>query len=73
MALITSVTTELIAGENGIGFFILQAQRSFRAPDMYAGVIALGIVGYILNRGFIALEGLALRWQRDSTDRSRIM
>ena len=67
LALILGVTTELVAGENGIGFFILQAQRSFRAADMYAGVATLGIVGYLLNWMFVTLEGKILAWHRGLT------
>ena len=69
LALILCVTTELVAGENGIGFFILQAQRSFRAADMYAGVVTLGIVGYLLNWAFVTLESQILSWHRGMTIR----
>jgi ABC-type nitrate/sulfonate/bicarbonate transport system permease component len=69
LSLILGVTTELVAGENGIGFFILEAQRSFRAVDMYAGVLALGIVGYLMNRVFVALEARVLSWHHGLTIR----
>jgi len=69
LALILGVTTELVAGENGIGFFVLNAQRSFRATDMYAGVVALGILGYFLNWAFVMLEGRILAWHRGLTIR----
>jgi ABC-type nitrate/sulfonate/bicarbonate transport system permease component len=62
IALILGVTTELIAGENGIGFFILGAERTFHAADMYAGVFTLGLVGYALNWTFRRLESLVLPW-----------
>jgi ABC-type nitrate/sulfonate/bicarbonate transport system permease component len=64
LALILGVTTELVAGENGIGFFILQAERRFRAAEMYAGVVTLGVVGYALNWAFLKIEGWALAWHR---------
>lgn len=62
IALILGVTTELIAGENGIGFFILGAERTFHSADMYAGVATLGLVGYALNCTFRRLESLVLPW-----------
>jgi len=62
IALILGVTTELIAGENGIGFFILGAERTFHASDMYAGIAVLGLVGYALNWAFRRLERLVLPW-----------
>ena len=36
-----AVLAEMVAGNSGIGFYVLNAQRSFLVPEMYAGVIAL--------------------------------
>ena len=46
VALILSVVCEMLAAREGLGNWILLAARSFRAPDLYAGVILLGAVGY---------------------------
>jgi len=62
IALIVTVIAEMVAGNSGIGFYILNAQRSFLVPEMYAGVIALALLGFGLNKGFVALERMALRW-----------
>ena len=56
VALIVTVIAEMVAGNSGIGFYILSAQRSFLMPEMYAGVIALALVGFGLNKGFVAIE-----------------
>ena len=62
IALIVTVIAEMVAGNSGIGFYILSAQRSFQVPEMYAGVIALALTGFALNRGFLAAERVALNW-----------
>lgn len=62
IALIVTVIAEMVAGNSGIGFYILNAQRSFLVPEMYAGVIALALLGFGLNKGFVALERMALQW-----------
>ena len=62
IALIVTVIAEMVAGNSGIGFYILNAQRSFLVPEMYAGVIALALLGFGLNKGFVALEKMALSW-----------
>ncbi len=62
IALIVTVIAEMVAGNSGIGFYILNAQRSFLVPEMYAGVIALALLGFGLNKGFVALERMALSW-----------
>jgi ABC-type nitrate/sulfonate/bicarbonate transport system permease component len=62
VALIVTVIAEMVAGNSGIGFYILSAQRSFLMPEMYAGVIALALVGFGLNKGFVAIEHKLLAW-----------
>ncbi|MTD57440.1 ABC transporter permease [Amycolatopsis pithecellobii] len=56
------VVSELMASTDGIGYVTLQAQRSFAATDMWAGILLLGILGYVLNLAFQGFENLALRW-----------
>ena len=66
IALIVSIVAEMISGNSGIGYFILDRQRIFRVPEMFAGIFTLGIIGYLLNYGFIRLESYVLRWRGDS-------
>ncbi len=61
-ALILAVIAEMIAGENGIGRFIITAESAFLIPQMYAGVFSLALVGYGLNRLFLLAERRILRW-----------
>ena len=62
IALIVTVLSEMIAGNSGIGFFVLDMQRAFRNADMFAAVIMLGIVGYLLNRVFLLVERRVVKW-----------
>lgn len=62
IALVITVLAEMVAGNDGIGFFVLDAQRSFRLAEMYAGVIALAILGYLLNFLFVLIERRVLAW-----------
>ena len=43
------VISEMVASTNGIGYFILQSQRTFAIPEMWSGILLLGILGYALN------------------------
>ncbi|MBD0415542.1 ABC transporter permease [Oryzicola mucosus] len=63
VALILSVVCEMIAGRDGLGNWILLAARSFRAPDLYAGVILLGMLGYITAVALAVLEARLLVWR----------
>jgi ABC-type nitrate/sulfonate/bicarbonate transport system permease component len=64
IALILVTTAEMIAGSRGLGFFILDQERSFNSGNMYAGIIIVAALGYGLNRLFLVLEGKALAWRR---------
>jgi ABC-type nitrate/sulfonate/bicarbonate transport system permease component len=62
IALILTVISEMVAANDGIGFFILDSERAFRIPDMYAGIFTLMVVGYFLNRLFVIFEARTLSW-----------
>lgn len=62
LALVLTVIAEMVAGNSGIGFYILSAQRSFLVPQMYAAVIALALVGLALNKLFLFAESRLLAW-----------
>jgi ABC-type nitrate/sulfonate/bicarbonate transport system permease component len=64
LALILMVISEMVASTNGIGYFVLQAQRRFNMPEMWSGIFVLGILGYALNAGFVLVERRVLRWHR---------
>jgi ABC-type nitrate/sulfonate/bicarbonate transport system permease component len=64
LALILMVISEMVASTNGIGYFVLQSQRSFAIPEMWSGILLLGILGYLLNTGFVVIERRVLRWHR---------
>ena len=67
IALIVSIVAEMITGDSGIGYYILDMQRTFRVPDMFAGIFTLGVLGFLINFGFLKLEHHLLRW-RGTTD-----
>jgi ABC-type nitrate/sulfonate/bicarbonate transport system permease component len=66
LALILMVISEMEASTNGIGFFVLQSQRSFDIPEMWSGILLLGLLGYLINSAFVVVEGRLLRWHRAS-------
>ena len=64
IAITVIVFSEMIGSTEGIGYAILQAQRNFSIPEMWAGMLLLGIVGYLLNIAFRGVEHRVLRWHR---------
>lgn len=63
VALILAVVCEMLAGRDGLGHWILLSARSFRAPDLYAGVILLGVLGYVSSMLLATLEARMLIWR----------
>jgi ABC-type nitrate/sulfonate/bicarbonate transport system permease component len=64
LALILMVVGEMVGSTNGIGYSILQSQRMFVVADMWAGLVMLGILGYVVNLALAGLEHLTLHWHR---------
>lgn len=64
IAVILMVISEMVATVNGVGFELVQAQRSFRSLDVWATIVLLGIIGYTLNAILAAVEGYVLSWHR---------
>jgi ABC-type nitrate/sulfonate/bicarbonate transport system permease component len=62
IALVVGVIVEMIAGASGIGYFIVQMQYAMRPDIMYAAVIYLAAIGYVLNRAFLSLERKSIPW-----------
>jgi ABC-type nitrate/sulfonate/bicarbonate transport system permease component len=63
LALIIAVLSEMLTGQGGLGFLILDMQRSFLIRQMYAWLVILALVGLALNGVFAWAEKRALHWQ----------
>jgi ABC-type nitrate/sulfonate/bicarbonate transport system permease component len=73
IAIILMVISEMFAASNGLGFTIVQFQRSFAIPEMWSGIILLGLLGFGLSELFRLAERSTLAWYhglRDSQRRS---
>jgi NitT/TauT family transport system permease protein len=63
IALILVTTAEMVAGSKGLGFFILDEERSMNTSNMYGGIIIVAALGYALNRLFLGVEARVMRWR----------
>lgn len=50
------VITEMLASRDGLGFFIAQSSISYRMPEMYAGIAAVCLMGFLTHHGFRLIE-----------------
>lgn len=63
LALVLTIVVEMTIGsENGLGKKIYDFHLLFDTPEMYAAILTTGIIGYILNKGFILIEKRVIHW-----------
>jgi ABC-type nitrate/sulfonate/bicarbonate transport system permease component len=74
IGIILMVISEMFAASSGLGFTVVQFQRGFAIPDMWTGILVLGLLGFLLSVLFQLVERRVLGWYhglRASTRRSR--
>lgn len=62
VGLILMVISEMFASSSGLGFTIVQFQRSFDVDAMWSGIVLLGLLGVLLSAIFHVTERRVLRW-----------
>ena len=62
IALVMVVLSEFVGGNNGLGHYILLQQTQYAVAEMYGAIVFLGLLGYTLNRLFLAVERSVLAW-----------
>ncbi|GAP51865.1 ABC transporter permease [Streptomyces azureus] len=62
IGIILMVISEMFAASNGLGFAIVQFQRGFAIPDMWTGILVLGLLGFLLSVVFQWVERRVLGW-----------
>ena len=63
VSLIVAVVGEMIASQPGLGQAILLAARAFRASELFAGIVLLGLIGFLSNALLSFGERRLLKWQ----------
>ncbi len=62
IGIILMVISEMFAASSGLGFTVVQFQRSFAIPEMWSGIVLLGLLGVGLSLLFRLFEGWLLDW-----------
>jgi len=62
IGIILMVISEMVAASSGLGFTIVQFQRGFAIPEMWSGVLLLGLIGVLLSLAFRGVERWVLGW-----------
>lgn len=68
IAIILMVISEMFFSSAGLGFTIIQFQRQFAVPQMWSGILLLGLIGFAVSMLFKLVERSLLRWYHGLKD-----
>jgi NitT/TauT family transport system permease protein len=60
ISLIVIIAAEMVGASVGIGYMVLEAQQTFRTERVVAGIIVIGLFGFLTDLGFRRLRRLIL-------------
>lgn len=62
IGLVMMVVSEMVGSAEGVGGFVLLAQQTFSIPNMWAGIIVIGLLGFVFSLLLKITEGKMLGW-----------
>lgn len=67
MTMLSIVGVEMLAADSGIGFLIIDAQRVFATNRMFAGILIISLLGFVLDRITRLVQNRLLSWHRETS------
>jgi ABC-type nitrate/sulfonate/bicarbonate transport system permease component len=64
LAVIMMVLSEYFSSSNGVGYVLLISKNTFQFSPMWAAIVLIGVLGYVLNVVFLFAERRLLAWHR---------
>ncbi len=59
----TVIAAELIAAQVGLGYRMQQAQIYYQLPVIFVGIVIIGAIGLLMDRGLLWVENKLTSWQ----------
>jgi ABC-type nitrate/sulfonate/bicarbonate transport system permease component len=66
ISLIVVIAAEMVGAPSGLGYMVLDAQQTFRTERVFAGIIVIGLVGFLTDLGFRLLRRRMMPWYRET-------
>jgi NitT/TauT family transport system permease protein len=66
ISLIVVIITEIIGESRGLGYYISYASASFEYATAFAGVAAVAMIGFTLDRLLVLLRNRVIFWERSA-------
>jgi ABC-type nitrate/sulfonate/bicarbonate transport system permease component len=64
LAVIMMVLAEYFSSTSGVGYVLLVSKNTFQMGPMWAAILLIGLLGYLLNALFLLAERRFLAWHR---------
>jgi ABC-type nitrate/sulfonate/bicarbonate transport system permease component len=64
LAVIMMVLSEYFSSTSGVGYVLLISKNTFDFKPMWAAILLIGVLGYVLNLLFLLVERRLLAWHR---------
>jgi ABC-type nitrate/sulfonate/bicarbonate transport system permease component len=64
LAVIIMVISEYFSSTSGVGYVLLISKNTFQLTTMWAAILLIGIIGYLLNLVYVLAERRFLAWHR---------
>jgi ABC-type nitrate/sulfonate/bicarbonate transport system permease component len=64
LAVIMMVLAEYFSSTSGVGYVLLISKNTFEMAPMWAAILLIGVLGYVLNVVFLLAERRFLAWHR---------
>ena len=65
IALIVIIASEMVGAINGLGFMVLDAQQTFKVERVFSGIIIIGLIGFLTDRGLRAIRRGLIPWHQE--------
>jgi NitT/TauT family transport system permease protein len=62
-SILVLIAAEMVGAKAGLGYLITASQLNFQIPNMYAGIVAIALVGLTFNGVLVFIEGRLSRWR----------
>jgi NitT/TauT family transport system permease protein len=67
-SILVVIVAEMVGAKDGLGYFVNASQQNFAIKDMYAGIIAISVLGVAFNQILVTIERRLTRWREPVGD-----
>jgi ABC-type nitrate/sulfonate/bicarbonate transport system permease component len=72
IALIVAIVAEMMMGGYGLGGAMMSASRFAQSPGVFAGIVEIAVVGFVLVKGMALIRRRALAWHPEAMEPSTV-